>query len=53
MPQSREDKIRLAYKAIKKKVLKEGLDREHERTLLAVAEAFDLSPLMVHKIVKK
>jgi hypothetical protein len=53
MPQSREDKIRLAYTAIKKKVIREGLDRAHERTLLAVAEAFALSPLKINQIVRK
>jgi hypothetical protein len=51
MAQSREDRIYLAYKSIRSKVRKEGLDRDHARAVLYIAEAFSISPLMVQQIV--
>lgn len=51
MAQTREDRIYLAYKANKKALTKEGLDRVHARALLYLAERFNLSPLKIHKIV--
>jgi hypothetical protein len=51
MPQTREDRIYLAYKANKKALYKEGVDRVHARTLLYLSELFSLSPLTIQKIV--
>ncbi|UDL16806.1 hypothetical protein SEA_ATUIN_135 [Arthrobacter phage Atuin] len=52
MALSREDKIRLAYKANRNALVKQGVpDRLHERTLLYVSELFNVSPLRVQKIV--
>lgn len=51
MALSREDRIRLAYKSIKVKIKKEGLDREHARAILYIAEAFSISPLKVQQLV--
>jgi hypothetical protein len=51
MALSREDRIYLAYKGIKSKVQKQGLDREHARAVLYIAEAFSISPLKVQQIV--
>jgi hypothetical protein len=52
MAQSREDKIYLAYKGVKSKIEKQGLDREHARALLLIAEAFNISPLKVDQIIR-
>lgn len=53
MAQSREDRIYLAYKATKAAFLKEGItDRVHGRTLLYLAEIFNVNPLRVQKIVQ-
>lgn len=51
MAQSREDRIYLAYKANKKALSKQGVDRIHARTLLYVSELFSLSPLKIQQIV--
>lgn len=51
MAQTREDRIYLAYKANKKALYKEGVDRVHARTLLYLSELFNLSPLRIQKIV--
>lgn len=52
MAQSREDRIYLAYKATKAAFLKEGInDRVHGRTLLYLAELFNVNPLRIQKIV--
>lgn len=52
MPQSREDRIYLAYKANNKSLRKQGLvDRVHARALLFVAGKFDISPIYVQQIV--
>jgi hypothetical protein len=53
MALSREDRIRLAYKSIVQKIKKEGLDREHARAVLYIAEAFSITPLKVQKIVAR
>jgi len=47
----KEDRIYLAYKTIMAKIKKEGLDREHARAILYIAEAFNISVLKVQKIV--
>jgi hypothetical protein len=53
MPQSREDRIYLAYKTTKAKLQSEGLtDRLHGRTLLYIAQVFNVSPLVIQKIVR-
>lgn len=51
MAQTREDRIYLAYKANKKALAKQGVDRLHARTLLYVSELFSLSPLKIQQIV--
>jgi hypothetical protein len=51
MAQTREDRIYLAYKAHKKALYKEEVDRVHARTLLYLAELFNLSPLQIQRIV--
>ena len=52
MPQTREDRIYLAYKATKAAFMREGItDRVHGRTLLYLAELFNVNPLRVQKIV--
>lgn len=53
MPQSREDRIYLAYKATRASLEKQGLtDRLHGHTLLYLAEIFSVNPLRVQKIVE-
>jgi hypothetical protein len=53
MPQSREDRIYLAYTAAKAAFIREGItDRVHGRTLLYIAELFNVNPLRVQKIVR-
>ncbi len=47
----KEDRIYLAYMSIRSKIKKEGLDREHARAVLYIAEAFSISVLKVQKIV--
>lgn len=47
----KEDRIYLAYKSIRAKIKREGLDREHARALLYIAEAFSISVFVVQKIV--
>jgi hypothetical protein len=47
----KEDRIYLAYKNIRTKIKREGLDREHARAVLYIAEAFGISVLTVQKIV--
>lgn len=47
----KEDRIYLAYKSIRAKIKREGLDREHARAVLHIAEAFGISVLSVQRIV--
>lgn len=52
MSQSREDKIHLSYTLIKANLAKQGIeDRLHGRTVLYLAEVFDLSPLVIQQII--
>jgi hypothetical protein len=52
MGQSREDKIHLTYTLIKSNLGKQGItDRLHGRTVLYLAEVFDLSPLVIQRII--
>lgn len=52
MAQSRADKIFLTYTMVKNNLAKEGIsDRLHGRTVLYLAEVFDLSPLVIQQII--
>lgn len=51
MPQSREDRIYLAYKAQKAKLAKEGVEKIHAHAVIVVGATFALSPLKVQQIV--
>jgi hypothetical protein len=52
MPLSRQDRIYLAYTATKAAFIKEGItDRVHGRTLLYLAEIFNVNPLAIQKII--
>lgn len=54
MAQSREDKIHLTYTMIKSNLGKQGItDRLHGRTVLYLAEVFDLSPLVIQQIINE
>lgn len=51
MPQSREDRIYLAYKATKAKLAKEGVGQLHAHAVVQVGGRFAISPLRVQAIV--
>lgn len=52
MGQSREDKIFLTYTMIKNNLTKQGVtDRLHGRTVLYLAEIFNVSPITVQRII--
>lgn len=54
MAQSREDKIFLTYMMIKNNLTKQGVtDRLHGRTVLYLAEVFNLSPLTIQRIINE
>jgi len=50
---TREDRIYLAYTVYRKALEKEGLDRVHGRTLLYLAELFNLNPILIQDIINK
>jgi uncharacterized protein (DUF3084 family) len=51
MPQSREDRIYLAYKACKKQWAKEEVGQLHAHAVVEVGRRFALSPIKVQQIV--
>lgn len=51
MPQSREDRIYLAYKACKKQWAKEEVGQLHAHAVVEVGRRFSLSPIKVQQIV--
>ena len=51
MPQSREDRIYLAYKAQKAKFAKEGVGQLHAHAVVQIGKIFEISPLKVQQIV--
>lgn len=51
MPQSREDRIYLAYKALKGRLAKEGVGQLHAHAVVQVGKTFSMSPLKVQQIV--
>mgnify|MGYP003575892950 CR=1 FL=1 len=53
MPQSREDRIYLAYKARKAKLAKEGVGQLHAHAVVQIGQIFEISPLKVQQIVNE
>jgi hypothetical protein len=51
MPQSREDRINLAYKAKKKLYHRSEIPQAHARAVVEVGKVFNISPIKVQQIV--
>ena len=49
----RDAKIILTYSMIRKRLEREGADKLHGRTILCVAEMFNVSPLYVQRLIKE